>query len=118
MNQLPENLNEEEIQEYNKQKSMNIYNKYNTHRLVTFLFLGCAAVGALWYKSKYTLTPIINTTLLYFVKSKFSSNPDIQKLGRYIITNNIEGGRKGSVVDAKIKVDGPKKSYIHVLAKD
>lgn len=117
LNELPENLSDEEIQEYTKQKSMNIYGKYNTHRFVTFLFLGCAAMGALWYKSKYTLSPITNTTLSYLAKTRFSSNAEVQKLGKYFVTNNIEGGRKGSVVNAKIKVEGPKKSYIHVLGK-
>lgn len=95
LNQMPENLSEEEIQEYNKQKSTNMYSKYNTHRLVTFLFLGFAAVGALWYKSKYTLSSIINTSLLYSVKSRFSTNPEVQRLGKYMMTNNIQGGRKG-----------------------
>lgn len=117
LNELPENLSEEEKQEYTKQKSLNVYSKYNTHRLVTFLFLACAAMGALWYKGKYTLVSINNTTLAYLAKTKFSANTQIPKLGKYFLTNSIYGGRKGSHVDAKIKVEGPKKSYIHILAK-
>ena len=75
-------------------------------------------MGALWYKGKYTLIPIQGTTLAYLAKTRFSANREVAKLGKYFVTNNIEGGRKGERVDAKIKVEGPRRGgYIHVLAR-
>ena len=72
--------------------------------MVTFLFLGVAAVGVMWYKAKYTLSPISGTPLAYMIKSKFSSNPEVKRLGQFFVTDTVEGGRKGSIVDAKIRV--------------
>ena len=114
---MPENLSDEEAKEYNRQKTQNMYSKYNTHRLVTFLFIGFAAAGTLWYKSKYTLSTIQNSSLMYLVKAKLAQHPTLHKAGMYRLTSTVEGGRRGSIVDAKIKTEGPEKAYVHVLAK-